>query len=342
MKYRLHFNESDARRGSHRKNFPSAAVRPAMGPKTKSDFHRNQTHMSKKTKKSPAPADTLDGDGKSGTTGRGSSNGLTNNCHSLPDLASALAVFIAMLLITAAVPATAQSLDWDKSRSNPFVAIGLPGECTAYAWGRFKVLNNHSLAFTQSWGRHGGAFYDLAVEGPTIYRDQTPVRGATVSWKKDGDFGHVAIIERVNSDASCDISEQNWPTGAGPSSRKLSATDMTLRYSNGKPVFKLAGYVNPNRPSAFGTVNTSKTSNLVRAQFALMDEDRRQVNLLSALVWNGQVVNGTTISGNVPSNAVITANFNAAQLQRGRTYTIYIWATDFRGLKATKTATIVW
>ena len=208
------------------------------------------------------------------------------------------------------------------------------------------MVNGESLKFTATSGRHGGRFYELAVETPTIYRDSQPVRGALVSWTKPNDFGHVAAIERVNLDGSCFISEQNWPIGRAPEAKTLSAADMvkrTSRLSNGRTAtYSLAGYVCPNRPSGIGTLYTAKINNDLRLDVALLDEDRRNVNVLVALFDGSTVISSTTASGSVSPNRVVTVNWRSPRLTRGKTYTVRFWATDWRGLKSSKSQTFRW
>lgn len=265
-------------------------------------------------------------------------------------ICASMAAVVVMVLASVGT-ASAQSFSWDNSWSNPYVSSGNGDQCTAYAFGRYKVVNGVSLRFIDGQGRlvypGGGSMFRFAVETSTTYRDSAPVRGALASWTKDGEPGHAGSIERVNnSDGSCDISEQNWPTGWGPNGKTLSAADIKNRPSKrttGTVYYTLAGFVCPNRPSAFGTLYTNKTATTLQVQFALMDEDRRQVNLLSAIVDGQTVVPGTTISGNVSSNVVVKANYgNTSQLRRGKTYTIYVWATDFRGLRSNKSTTFTW
>jgi surface antigen len=251
---------------------------------------------------------------------------------------------MATLALASAGTASAQSLDWDSSRSNPFYA-DLP-QCTAYAWGRFKVVNGDSLQFTAKSGRHGGRFYELAVETPTIYRDSVPVRGALPSWTKANDYGHVGFVERVNSDGSCYISEQNWPSGKGPNAKTLSAAEMVKRTSNlsngTKAYYNLAGYVCPNRPSSIGTLYTVKIGSNLQLDVAVLDEDRRNVNVLVALFDGNNVVSKTTGSGSITPNRTVQVTWNSPRLTRGKTYTVGFWTTDWRGLRSSKYKTFVW
>ncbi len=290
-----------------------------------------------KTNYPAAVAFEADYDGASETAARATTMA---TCRRSRLIASAMAG----MALWSALPhtATAQSLDWDSSRRNPFVANGNSRECTAYAWGRFKVLNSDSLGFTATTGRHGGRFYALAVETPTVYRDSVPVRGSLVSWTKPGNFGHVAVVERVDTDGrgSCDISEQNWPVGAPPTPKpvNLSASAMKKRSSS----YSLAGYVCPNRPTSIGTLYTSKIRSNLQLDVALLDEDRRNVKVLAALFEGNTVVSNTTISRTLSANRVLNHTWNGPRLTRGKTYTLRVWTTDWRGLKSNKSKTFVW
>jgi surface antigen len=261
-------------------------------------------------------------------------------------ICAGVAAVVAMVLASAGT-VSAQSFSWDNSWSNPFVATGNSPECTAYAWGRFKVVNGDSLQFTSTSGRHGGRFYELAVETPTIYRDSVPVRGALPSWTKPNDYGHVGVVERVNSDGSCYISEQNWPSGQGPNAKTLSAADMVTRTSNlsngTKVKYYLAGYVCPNRPSSIGTLYTAKINSNLQLDVAVLDEDRRNVSVLVALFDDrNNVVSNTTGSGTMTPNRTVRVTWNSPRLTRGKNYTVRFWTTDFKGLKSNKATTFVW
>lgn len=249
------------------------------------------------------------------------------------------------LMFTFATSASAQSLTWDNTRKNPFVLSGNGTECTAYAWGRFKFLNNGTeLQFTQTYGRHGGKLYELAVETPYVYRDSVPVRGSLISWKRGSDYGHAAVVETVNVDGKGGalISEANWPHGRGPQPTTLTATELQRRAGK-TDSFTLGGFVNPNRPTAIGTLYTAKINSTLQLDVALLDEDRRSVNVLVALFDGNNVVSGTTGSGSVTPNRAVTVRWgNTSMLKRGKSYTIRFYATDFRELRSSKSTTFIW
>lgn len=271
------------------------------------------------------------------------------HCRTPRLLASAAAITLALALAGAA---SAQSLTWDNtSTGNPYVAAGYGDQCTAFAYGRYKLVNNEALRFMNPQGAavypNAGLMFDYVTETPTTYRDSVPVRGALISWKKSGAPGHTANIERLYSDGSADISEQNWPTGSGPNSKTLTAAKLQSRSSTTASgqvsYYTLAGYVNPNRAPAIGTPQLTRSSSTLQLGVPLLDEDRRPVNILVAIFDGGNVVSGTTGSGTINPNTTLTVRWgNTSQLQSGRAYTVRLWATDFRGLRSVKGWTFTW
>jgi surface antigen len=318
-----------------------AAVRPTRGGHSTSRTLQRYKHMKTTDNKYTDAAIALQAGDRAGAQ--------TIACATAQASSRCLSLFasLAVLTLASAGKASAQSLDWDSSRNNPFVASGNSRECTAYAWGRFKVLNGDSLQFTATSGRHGGRFYELVVETPTVYRDSVPVRGSLASWTKPNDYGHVGVPERVNSDGSSYISEQNWPSGQGPNAKTLSAAEMvkrTSRLSNGTTAtYNLAGYVCPNRPTSIGTLYTTRINSNLQLDVAVLDEDRRQVNVLVAIVDDrNNVVINTTGSGRITPNRAVQVNWNSLRLTRGKTYTVRMWTTDWRGLRSSKAKTFTW
>lgn len=96
---------------------------------------------------------------------------------------------------------------------NPFynAGYGLPN-CTCYAWGRFweigDVNNDYShrpslsTANAEDWYRHSDSYS----------RGRTPALGAVICFA-DGPYsgeGHVAIVEKINSDRSIVTSNSAW------------------------------------------------------------------------------------------------------------------------------------
>lgn len=238
---------------------------------------------------------------------------------------------------------------WDNSVVNPYV-LKDADQCTAFAWGRFKVVNGESLQFKNLQNKivapDGGLMVDYVIETPTAYRDSVPVRGALVSWK-GGAHGHAASIERVNADGSALISEQNWPKGSAPNTKTLTAVKLQRRPSvsaNGNVTnYELAGFVNPNRPPAFGAVYPTKFKTTLQVDFALLDEDNRQVKLIYGVLDRGQVVPETAGAIKVNPNRPVRLNLTGtAQLKRGKIYTFQVYAYDFRGLRSSTSKNFNW
>lgn len=83
--------------------------------------------------------------------------------------------------------------------------------CVGYAWGRWREIlgkkHNLSLSNAENWWGHTSDGYK---------RGQTPKVGAVMCWRKgkagvasDG-AGHVAVVEKVNSDGSVTYSNSNY------------------------------------------------------------------------------------------------------------------------------------
>ncbi len=313
--------------------------------------HNRKTKQMKTTAETKYPAATvaLEAAGHDGASYAAAQATVNPSCRVHRFFASAV-VGIA-LTFAFANAASAQSLTWDNTRTgNPYVFYGYGDSCTAFAFGRYKLVNGEALRFVNPQGKavwpDAGLMFDYAVQTPTTYRDGVPVRGALISWKKPGAEGHAATIERLYSDGSADIAEQNWPKGSGPNSKTLTAAKLQSRSStvNGQTsYYTLAGYVNPNRPTAFGTPYTTKTASTLQLNVAVLDEDRRPVNILVGIFDSGSVVPGTTGSGTINPNSALTVRWNnTSQLRRGKTYSAYLWATDFRGLRSSKSTTFTW
>lgn len=262
-------------------------------------------------------------------------------------LGSAAAVLT--LALASAGTASAQSLNWDNSWSNPYVAAGYGDQCTAFSEGRYRSVNGEWLRFRNPQGNavypNAGLMFDYAVETSTTYRDSVPVRGGVISWKKSGQPGHTGTAERLYADGSVDIAEQNWPTGSGPNAKNLTAAKLQSRPSTVNGVttyYSLAGFINPNRPSGIGTLFTTRINSALQLDVAVLDEDKRSVGVLVALFDGNTVVQNTTGSGSITPNRSVRVTWNSPQLTRGRTYTVRFWTTDWRGLKSNKAATFVW
>ena len=96
------------------------------------------------------------------------------------------------------------------SNENPFVASGYGmfqnnGNCTCYAWGRFfEILGKRPNLHTGD----AGTWYGKTSDG--YERGNKPQLGAVACWAKPGQAGHVAIVEKINSDGSILFSNSGW------------------------------------------------------------------------------------------------------------------------------------
>lgn len=79
------------------------------------------------------------------------------------------------------------------------------GQCTGYAWGRFMEILGSTP--TLSTG-NAGDWYGYTGDG--YERGQEPRLGAVACWAKPGDYGHVAIVEQINSDGSIETGNSGW------------------------------------------------------------------------------------------------------------------------------------
>lgn len=81
----------------------------------------------------------------------------------------------------------------------------LTGQCTGYAWGRFMEILGSTP--TLSTG-NAGDWYGYTGDG--YERGQEPRLGAVACWARPGDYGHVAIVEQINSDGSIKTGNSGW------------------------------------------------------------------------------------------------------------------------------------
>lgn len=88
---------------------------------------------------------------------------------------------------------------------SPFYpSYGMPN-CTTYAWGRFwEILGERPKLCTGN----AGTWYSYTQDG--YKRGSKPALGAVACWSKPGAAGHVAIVEKINSDGSIVTSESGW------------------------------------------------------------------------------------------------------------------------------------
>lgn len=85
--------------------------------------------------------------------------------------------------------------------------------CVGYASGRFNEIINiarETNGCTYTTLNCNAVNFKERAEAAGLQTGSTPRRGAIMCWGKEGDAGHVAIVERVNSNNSVYTSESGW------------------------------------------------------------------------------------------------------------------------------------
>ena len=85
--------------------------------------------------------------------------------------------------------------------------------CVGYASGRFNEIINiarETTGCTYTTLNCNAVNFKERAEAAGLQTGSTPRRGAIMCWGKEGDAGHVAIVERVNNNNSVYTSESGW------------------------------------------------------------------------------------------------------------------------------------
>lgn len=125
--------------------------------------------------------------------------------------------------------------------------------CVGYAWGRFMEILGSTPKLSR---RNAEDWYGYTVDG--YKRGSTPKLGAVICWRKgktgtgsDG-AGHVAIVEKINSDGSIVISQ------SGYNSKRFWTSTIKRGYALSDYVFQ--GFIyNPAVSSTASTNNVANT-----------------------------------------------------------------------------------
>ncbi len=141
---------------------------------------------------------------------------------------------------------------YDQSSSQQLAYTDYEGECSWYAGHRAKEILA-TMGIDKQWNSmpNGNAYCSVAEVNNGTFRKSTNVNepkvGALISWT-GGDYGHVAVVEQVNSDGSIVISEASISNGIVPDRATLhkwydsmGGTRLARKYnceSNGKGCFK--------------------------------------------------------------------------------------------------------
>ena len=141
---------------------------------------------------------------------------------------------------------------YDQSSSQQLAYTDYEGECSWYAGHRAKEILA-TMGIDKQWNSmpNGNAYCSVAEVNNGTFRKSTNVNeprvGALISWT-GGEYGHVAVVERVNSDGSIVISEASISNGIVPDRDTLhnwydsmGGTRLARKYNcegNGKGCFK--------------------------------------------------------------------------------------------------------
>lgn len=86
----------------------------------------------------------------------------------------------------------------------------ITSNCTSYAYGRFSEIMGKECSLPTG---NAGTWYGTNESRGTYEYGQTPQLGAVCCWSKPSAAGHVAIVEKINSDGSILISESGYGSG---------------------------------------------------------------------------------------------------------------------------------
>lgn len=112
----------------------------------------------------------------------------------------------------------------------------LTGQCVGYAWGRFMEILGSTP--TLSTG-NAGTWYNY---NDGYQRGQTPQLGAVICWAKPGEAGHVAIVEKINSDGSIMVSQSGFRKATYDPTNKIHFGTDTLHPPSYYP-YNSAAYI---------------------------------------------------------------------------------------------------
>ena len=80
--------------------------------------------------------------------------------------------------------------------NNPYSSVGLYGQCTWFAWGRFYEIYGFSPGFTGNGNQCARQL--INAHGDKFYESKTPVPGAVFSQGLGEQYGHVGIVLAVD------------------------------------------------------------------------------------------------------------------------------------------------
>lgn len=147
-----------------------------------------------------------------------------------------LSVFLAVLMLMSIVPMSDMGIEASAfserttapSSSNSCYygsANGYSvGQCTWYAFGRAYEI----LGWAPNFGSgNANKWYSNNVSSGNFKYGSTPKVGSIMVTQKTSTSGHVAVVERLNSDGTMLISEYNWDVSLGFGTKTLSQSATT-------------------------------------------------------------------------------------------------------------------
>ena len=145
----------------------------------------------------------------------------------------------------------------DPFKKNPSTG----GNCTWWAWGRFKEVYKLATGKSLSWNSGSGnacAFY--RIMGNHGYKTgKTPRPGAIICWgyygKAEGNPGHVAFVEQVYPNGDIEISQSGWSSGPIANRKITKSSGYKFGYNNDHFngfIYNKVDFTNPDGSVAAG------------------------------------------------------------------------------------------
>lgn len=142
------------------------------------------------------------------------------------------------------------------------------GNCTWWAWGRFKEVYKDATGKNLSWtSGTGNACSFYRIMGNDSYKTgKTPKPGAIVCWgyngKSEGSPGHVAFVEEVFSNGDFEISQSGWSSGPIANKRITKSSGYKFGYSNDHFngfIYNKVEFTNPDGTAPTNTPSSGKS-----------------------------------------------------------------------------------
>lgn len=158
----------------------------------------------------------------------------------------------------------------------------LTGQCVGYAWGRFAEIQNAPCPTLPT--ANAGDWWELAKG---FQKGQVPKLGAVAVWGKAGEAGHVAIVEQVNADGSCNTSNSAY----GGTRFYMQPLYPSQKYTWGNG-FYLKGFIyhpyvtdGTKSPSSTPSSSTPSTSTSVNKLSQFLNEAMKHVGEGGSWTW---------------------------------------------------------